>query len=132
MKYLPCIAGGILGALFLMASLMFFLDKMPAQPPPPEGSWMAMFMGAFAASGYLTFVKAFELIGGILVAIPKTRNFGLLVLGPIIINIVAYHAFITKGEGLFHPMLIVICLLALYLLWVARKQFAGLAGGSCK
>jgi hypothetical protein len=128
MKYLPCIAGGILGALFLMASSMFFLNKMPAQEAPPEGSYPALFMAAFAPSGYMMFVKIFEFIGGILVAIPKTRNFGLLVLGPIILNIIAFHAFITKGEGLFDPMLIVICLLALYLLWVGRKQFAGLAG----
>jgi putative oxidoreductase len=129
MKYLPCIAGGILGALFLMFSLMFFLNKMPEQPAPPEGSYPALFMAAFVPSGYLTFVKTFELIGGVLVAIPKTRNFGLLVLGPIIINIIAYHAFIMKGEGLFNPPVIpVIGLLALYLLWVGRKQFAGLAG----
>lgn len=127
MKYLPCIAGGLLGALFIMVSLMFFLKMTPDQPPPPEGSYLALFMAAFAPSGYLAFVKALELIGGILVAIPRTRNFGLLVLGPIIVNIMAYHAFIMKGEGLAHPMLIGICLLALYLLWVARKQFAGLA-----
>jgi hypothetical protein len=86
-----------------------------------------MFFGAFGPTGYMTFVKVLELLGGILVAIPRTRNFGLLVLGPIIVNILAFHAFITKGEGLFNPMLIVIVLLALYLLWVGRKGFAGLA-----
>ena len=53
-------------------------------------------------------------------------GFGLAVLGPIILNILAFHAFITKGEGLFSPMLIVIVLLALYLLWVGRKAFTGL------
>ena len=84
-----------------------------------------MFMGAFGPTGYLTFVKVFELLGGILVAIPKTRNYGLLVLGPIIINILAFHAFVTKGKDLFSPMLIVIVLLALYLLWVERRTFAG-------
>ena len=50
----------------------------------------------------------------------------LLALGPIIINILAFHAFIAKGKDLFSPMLIVICVLALYLLWVARNQFAAL------
>jgi hypothetical protein len=67
-----------------------------------------------------------ELLGGILVAIPHTRNFGLLILGPIIVNILAFHLFVTGGEGLFNPMIIVIVLLALYLLWVGRKNFAGL------
>ncbi|MCW1883834.1 hypothetical protein OKA04_03785 [Luteolibacter flavescens] len=127
MKYLPCIAGGLLGALFLMAASMFFFNLGPAQPPPPEGSYVALFMGGFVPSGYLAFVKSLQIVGGILVAIPKTRNFGLLVLGPIIVNIIAYHAFIMQGAGLTSPMLIAICLLALYLLWDARKKFAGLA-----
>lgn len=74
----------------------------------------------------MTFVKVLELIGGILVAIPRTRNFGLLVLGPIIVNVLAFHAFITKGEGLFNPLLLLLVALALYLLWVGRKKFAGL------
>ena len=128
MKYLPCIAGGLLGALFIAVSLMFFSGVMPEQAPPPEGSPAAQFMAAFGPTGYMTFVKTFELLGGILVAIPRTRNFGLLVLGPILTNILAYHAFVLRGEGLFHPMILIPCALALYLLWVGRKQFAALAG----
>ncbi|MCW1922124.1 hypothetical protein OKA05_06140 [Luteolibacter arcticus] len=129
MKYLPCIAGGLLGAIFLMASLMFFFKLMPDQPLPPEGSPPAHFMAAFGPTGYMTFVKAFELIGAILVIIPRTRNFGLLILGPILINILAFHIFVTNGAGIFEkPFLTPIaCVAALYLLWVARKQFAGLA-----
>jgi putative oxidoreductase len=133
MKYLPCIAGGLLGALFLMTSLMFFFNMMPDQPPPPEGSPAAHFMAAFGPTGYMKFIKVFEFLGAILVAIPKTRNFGLLVLGPIIVNILAYHVFIMNGAGIFEKpfMLPIICVLALYLLWVGRKQFAGLAGSRC-
>ena len=67
-----------------------------------------------------------EILGGLLVAIPRTRNFGLLILGPIIVNILAFHIFITKGEGLFAVPIILIVVLATYLMWVARKQFAAL------
>ena len=134
MKYLPCIAGGILGAVFLMASLVFFFNLMPNQPLPPEGSAAAHFMAAFVPTGYMTFVKSCELIGAILVIIPRTRNFGLLILGPILVNILAFHIFVMKGAGIFEkPFLTPIaCVAALYLLGVARKQFAGLASGSCK
>lgn len=125
MKYLPTIAGIILGLLFIMASVMMLLNLAPS-PTFPEGSPIAHFMAAFIPTGYMTFVKVLELIGGILVAIPLTRNFGLLVLGPIIVNIVAFHAFITGGQGLLDPPLILICLLAAYLLWAGRKAFAGL------
>jgi hypothetical protein len=119
------IAGVLLGLLFIMSSVVILFNLVPV-PPLPEGTPMAMFMGAFGPTGYMTFVKVCELIGGILVAIPRTRNYGLLVLGPILVNILAYHSFIMKGEGLLNPMLIFIVLLALYLLWVGRKAFAGL------
>jgi uncharacterized membrane protein YphA (DoxX/SURF4 family) len=124
-KHLPNVAGILLGLLFLMASLMVLL-KLAPMPKFPEGSPIALFMGAFGPTGYMTFVKIFELTGGILVAIPRTRNLGLLVLGPIIVNILAFHTFITHGEGLLNPMLDVIVVLALYLLWHARKKFLGL------
>jgi len=87
---------------------------------------MAMFMGAFAPTGYLTFVKVLELLGGALVAVPRTRNLGLLVLGPIIVNILAFHVFIAGGEGLDNPILLVICAVAALLLWCGRRSFAGL------
>lgn len=130
MKYAPNIAGGLLGLLFITFGMMFFLNKMPQQAAPPEGSPPALFMGAFYPTGYLHFVKFFEVLGGLLVAIPKTRNFGLLVLGPIIVNILAFHVFITKGAGLFDPPFIIpiIVALASFLLWSGRKAFAGLLG----
>lgn len=125
MKYIPTVASVLLGLLFLMASVTFFLGMMPAETLEP-GSPKAMFTGAFGPTGYLAFVKACELVGALLVLVPKTRNFGLLVLGPIIVNILAFTIFIAKGEGLFNPMLIFICVLAAYLLWDGRKAFAGL------
>jgi hypothetical protein len=85
-----------------------------------------MFMAAFVPTHYMTFIKVLELVGGVLVAIPRTRNLGLLILGPIIVNIIAFHAFLGETKNLFDPMLIVIVLLALYLLWVERNAWAGL------
>ena len=128
MKYLPHIAGGLLGLLFVFSGVVVLFKLAPMPPPPPEGTPPALFFGAFGPTGYLTFVKVFEVIGGVLVAIPFTRNLGLLVLGPIIVNILAFHIFITKGEGLLSPMLLFIVALALYLLWVGRRAFAGLLG----
>ncbi len=84
-----------------------------------------MFFGSIYASGFLAFVKVFEIIGGILVAIPKTRNFGLLVLGPIVINILAINTFISPG-GLTQPPVILIAVLSAFLLWAGRASFAKL------
>lgn len=126
MKHAPNIVGGLLGLLFITFGLMVLLKLGPTPPPPPEGSPPAHFMAAFVLTGYLTFVKVLEVLGGILVAIPRTRNLGLLVLGPIILNILAFHIFIAKGEGLFNPVILIIVAMVLYLLWCGRREFGGL------
>jgi uncharacterized membrane protein YphA (DoxX/SURF4 family) len=127
MKHATHIAGGLLGLMFIVFGLNFFLQfiPMPADPSPADAPHK-LFMGALFPTGYLAFVKVLEIVGGILVGIPKTRNFGLLVLGPIIINILAFHIFLTKGAGLTDPPLVAICILAAFLLWSARKAFAKL------
>ncbi len=125
MKYLPTIAGILLGLLFVASSVPFLLHmKMPPPPPMPEEA--TTFSAVFMSTGYMTFVKVFELLGGILVAIPRTRNFGLLVLGPIILNILAFTVLVAKGAGMMIPMMAIIVIIPLYLLWVERKAFAGL------
>ena len=123
MKYLPCIAGALLGLLFVAFSAPVLLNmKMDA---PPMNADVTAFMTVFATTGYLKFVKVFELLGGILVAFPKTRNLGLLCLGPVIVNIVAFNALVAKA-GVFHPISLVIYALSLYLLWVERKAWLAL------
>lgn len=124
MKIAAAIAGGLLGLMFIAFSLMVLLNLVSA-PPPPEGSPVALFMTVFATTGYLTFVKVCELVGGIMVAIPKTRNLGLLVLGPIIVNILAFHLLVAK-DGIGNPILLAIMGLTAFLLWCERKAFWGL------
>jgi len=125
MKYLPVIAGVLLGLLFIMSSVVVLFNLVTV-PPIPEGTPAALFMGAVGPTGYMTFIKICELFGGILVAIPRTRNLGLLLLGPIIVNILAFQIFINKGADIANPMVIFIVVLALYLLWVERHAFGGL------
>lgn len=125
MRIAANVAGVLLGLAFVSASAMVLFGLAPEQPPPPEGSPAASFMAAFGPTGYMTFVKVLEMIGGVLVAIPRTRNVGLLVLGPIIVNIVAFHVFVA-GDGIADPMLLGIGALALFLLWCERAAFAHL------
>jgi putative oxidoreductase len=124
MRIAANIAGGLLGFIFVAISLMVLLHLAP-MPPPPAGSPAASFMVAFVPTGWLTVVKICELIGGILVAIPNTRNFGLLFLGPIIVNILCFHILVMNGQGLFGPP-IVVAVLAAFLLWAGRRSFAAL------
>ncbi len=127
MKHAPTIAGALLGILFIVFGINFWLQfiPMPADPSPADAPHK-LFMGALFPTGYLAFVKAMEVLGGLLVAVPKTRNIGLLVLGPIIVNILAFHTFLMKGATLIDPMNIGISLLALFLLFSERKAWLGL------
>jgi hypothetical protein len=127
MKYITLFASILLGLLFLLSFTIFFFNLIP-MPEFPKDSPPYHFMAAFGPTGYMTFVKVFELLGGFFLLVPKTRNLGLLCIGPVLVNILAYHTFIMKGEGLFNPMLIVICLLAVFLLWSGRKAWAALVG----
>ncbi len=124
MKIAALVAGILLGVLFVMSAVTV-LFKLAPIPEMPEGTPIAHFMAAFAPTGYMTFVKLFELVGGICVAIPKTRNLGLLLLGPVIVNIFAFHALVAK-DGVFSPMLLGVAALSLFLLWVERKAWLNL------
>jgi len=124
-KCLPIAASIVLGLCFLAASVpvLFNLIKIPQLP---EGTPAWHFMQAFIPTGYVKFVKMFEFIGGLVVMIPRLRNLGLLLLGPVIVNIIAFHTFVDDPKHLINPMLDIIIVCALYLLWDARRKFAGL------
>jgi len=126
MKYLTHIAAAILCLIFSGLGLAFLLGLIPMPPPPPADTPAGAFMAAFAPTGYLIFVKIMEVIGGVLIVIPRTRNLGLLVLGPILVNILAFHIFIMKGAMLLDPMLITVVILMAFLLWTRRAAFLAL------
>lgn len=116
------ITAALLGLVFIVFGSNFFLKFLPV-PQPPEGSPAAMFLGGMFASGLLAFVKVLEILGGLLLAIPATRNLGLLVLGPIIVNIFAFHIFFSGPASLLEPMMIGIAVLTIWQLLAAGRAF---------
>jgi len=122
MKIATHIVAGMFGLMFLFGGFFFFFGTMP--PGPPEDSLPGKFMAAFGPTGYMAFVKVCEIIGGALVVVPKTRNLGLLILGPIVINILSFHGFVIQGGWSGAHAFITVA--ALFLLWAERKAFAAL------
>lgn len=112
MKIASTIARLLLGLIFVVFSLNFWLHFIP-MPPPPEGSLAAGFMGAIYMSGYLTFVKVLELTGGLLLLSGRFLNLALAVLGPIVINIALFHIFLVKGGYALPALMGVLALVAL-------------------
>lgn len=130
MHILANFAGALLGLFFVAIGGMVLLGLAPNPEPPPEGSPSAHFFAAMGPTGYMTVVKVLEVLGGALVALPRTRNLGLLILGPILVNILLFHQLIAK-DGILQPLLLAPCALTIFLLayearswWqlVARRQ----------
>ena len=124
MKLVSNIAGIVLGFLFNLVALNYFFHFFD-MPGPPAGSPPAMFIGAMITTGYFAMVKVLEIVGGLLVAIPKTQPLGLLILGPIVWNILSFHIFMAGGAGLF-PLPFLVAALSLVVLWSNRASFSRL------
>ncbi|HEY1052893.1 MAG TPA: hypothetical protein VGE39_24155 [Prosthecobacter sp.] len=126
MKLASTIGGTLLGLAFLTFGLNYFFNFIPMpDDPSPATAPHKMFMGALIPTGYFAFIKIIEIIGALLVLVPKTRAVGLLFLGPIVVNILAFHGFFLKGAGLAGPPALV-AVLALFVLITEWKAFAGL------
>jgi hypothetical protein len=122
MKYITHISAFFLGLIFIVFGMNFFLKFLPV-PTPPAGSPAAMFMGGMYASGFLAFVKVLEILGGLFEAIPQTRHLGLLILGPIIVNIAAFNYFFFGPKALLQTPVLLVCSLALILLLASYRPF---------
>ncbi len=118
MKHIPTIARYLLGVLFVVFSLNFWLQFL-TMPSPEEGSLAAGFIGAIYASGFLAVVKVFELVGGILLLAGRYVNLALAVLGPIVVVIVMYHALILEGGYAMAALMGILAIVAL----AGRRDF---------
>lgn len=68
-----------------------------------------------------------ELVGGVLVMVPRFRAIGLLILAPIVVNILAFHVFVAGGFAtLAQPMLLAVITGLLSLLWDSRSKLSAL------
>jgi putative oxidoreductase len=105
-----------------MFGLNFFWNVIP-MPAPPKGSRVIPFFQATGSSGFMVFVKVCEITGAVLIAIPKTRNWGLLVLRPIVVNILAFNVFVMDGAVVLQSPVLIASVVAAYLLWSGREKF---------
>ena len=119
MSKLPLIARIILGLIFTVFSVNFFVPFLPMPEPTPEAG---AFLGALMDSGYMFyFIKIVELVGGIMLLIGICIPFALVLLAPIVVNIFLFHVFLDPAGFL---MGLFIFLLELFLLYHYRSVFS--------
>jgi len=123
MKYAIIIARLLLALIFVVFGLNFWLNFIPMPPSPPADTPVGLFFATFFPTGYLAAVKVLEVLGGLLVASGRFTAVGLLILGPIILNILFFDLFLAKA---FNPVSTLAAVLALFVLWSERARFAPL------
>jgi uncharacterized membrane protein YphA (DoxX/SURF4 family) len=120
MKIIAIIARTLLGLLFVVFGLNAFLQFMHMEPPKELAG---DFAGAMFKSGYFRVVAVLQIAGGALCLIGRFVPLGLLLLGPVIVNILLFHIFLEpKGLG----MAIGVSVLSLLTLWHHREAFSGM------
>lgn len=120
MKIATLIARILLGLLFLVFGLNGFLHFIPMQPPT---GLAGQYMGALFLSHYLVVVFVLEAVGGLLLLINRYVPLALVLLGPVIVNIVLFHACLAPA-GL--PIALFAVVLWLVVFAGVRGAFAGL------
>jgi uncharacterized membrane protein YphA (DoxX/SURF4 family) len=107
------------GGIFLLFGLNGFLQFLPTPPMPEAAGNFAM---ALAATGYMfPLIKATEVVSGVLLLSGRFVPLALALIAPVIVNIVAFHAFLAPA-GLALPA--VLLATQLYLAWSYRDAFA--------
>jgi len=121
MKVATIIARLLLGLAFTVFGLNFFLNFIPAPPPPP--GLAGDFLKVFIASGLAHVIGAVQLLSGLLLLIGRFVPLALTMLAAMIFNILVFHILMAPagiGPG------IVVTLLWLFLVWQYRDRFAGI------
>lgn len=119
MKRITPIARVLLGLVFFVFSLNYFVPFLPAPSGMPEPA--LAFVGAFAASGLLTLIKVVELCSSIALLANRAVPLALTLVAPIIVGITGFHA-AFEPSGL--PLALGLIALELVLAWSYRASFA--------
>ncbi len=121
MKLASLIARLLLGLAFLVFGSNGFLHFI-AMPPPTE-PLAGQFLGALFTSHFMVVVFLLQIVPGILLLVNRFVPLALTLLGPVLVNIVLFHGFMSPA-GL--PLPIVLSALWCLVAFRHRAAFARL------
>jgi putative oxidoreductase len=119
MRIVVLIARLLLGLVFVVFGLNGFLNFLSMGPMP--SGLAGQFMGALVQSHYFWVVAALQVAGGALLLVNRYVPLGLVLLGPVIVNILLYHLFMHP-EGML--MAIVVTILWFMVFYWHRRYFS--------
>ena len=122
MKVAVIVARVLVGLIFVFFGSNAFLHFLPTPPPSPTPA--GQFIDSLIASHYVMVVGGCQVLGGLLLLINRYVPLALTILGPIVVNILAYHFLMSMVA--FFPLALVTVLLYLFLLYCYRQYFSSL------
>jgi putative oxidoreductase len=121
MKILATISRYLLALVFIVFGLNGFLHFIKQQPPSSELA--QQFFTVMFTSHYLMFVFGLQLVAGVLFLFRRTVPLALTIAGPIIVNILLFHALMDPG-GIVPGL--VVTALWFVIFWQFRAAFYGI------
>ena len=121
MRIVTMIARLLLGLAFVVFGLNGFLNFLSMGPMPT--GLAGQFMGALFQSHYYWVVAALQIAGGLLLLVGRYVPLGLVLLGPVIVNILLYHIFLNPAGML---MALVVTVLWFIVFYGYRPYFSGI------
>ena len=121
MKIVTLIVRILLGLIFVVFGLNGFLNFLSMGPMPT--GLAGQFVGALVLSHYFWVVAALQIIGGALLLVNRFVPLGLVLLGPVIVNIILYHGFLNPSGV---APAIVVTILWLIVFYAHRQYFSGM------
>lgn len=119
MRYIFIISRILLGLIFVVFGLNGFLHFIP-NPQFPGAA--GQFIAAIFHSHFYVVVFLTEVVAGLLLLTDRYVQLGILLLGPVIINILSFHI-LMSAPGL--PLALVAAVLWLIMFFRVRTAFSG-------
>jgi putative oxidoreductase len=121
MKIASTISRYLLALVFIVFGLNGFLHFLPQ--PPPSSELARQYFTVIFTSHYLMFVFGLQLIAGVLFLFRRTVPLALTIAGPLIVNILLFHALMDPG-GIVPGLVVTILWFVVY--WEFRAAFYGI------
>ncbi len=110
----------LLGFVFFASGLVSILKLGKMSGMPDDAT---TFLNLMVAHNYTTFIALLMLIGGLLLLVGRFVPIGLVLLGPILVNILLFHI-LFQVRGIATG--VVCTVLEVFLIWAYRLSFRGL------
>jgi putative oxidoreductase len=114
----------LLAFIFIVFGGIYFFMPIDQSQMPDAASAAGKFMIGIMATGYfMPFLKAIEVIAGVMLLFRRWTPLALIVLAPIVVQIALYILFLAPEASV---MAIVLLVLEAFLVWYNRAKFAPL------